>query len=205
MLFASLLLAAHGLLTFDVGENGGLEIGHADDGVKPFATVDSAFSEPGPVWHNLTATPSSADAWSVHVDRSKAFEGVWTVTAKAPTFSLTRVVTLNPPPHKTPLRVLINDTFSTPTTMALSHDHALPSLDDIIGIYVRHTAISSARPHPTSPLPLCPARLASPFAAPTTTLETRATQSIASTRSHAIRTMAAPTCLSTLRRELAWV
>ncbi len=124
MLFASLLLAAHGLLTFDVGENGGLEIGHADDGVKAFATVDSAFSEPGPVWHNLTATPSSADAWSVHVDRSKAFEGVWTVTAKAPTFSLTRVVTLNPPPHETPLRVLINDTFSTPTTMARSHDHA---------------------------------------------------------------------------------
>lgn len=137
-----------------------------DAGGQAVSTIVSAFSEPGPIWRNFSAAPvkSAAHApyWRVVVDHSKSSHGIWTVTANATNFGVSRVVALDPPPPARPRRVLFNDTFFTSSTArspeeevegsrgrrggvesreGSAHPSQLsPFESEVVGIFVRHTA-----------------------------------------------------------------
>ena len=95
--------------------------------------VTSQFSEPGPVWNNLsTATAAAAaqmqeEAWEVSVDRSGAAAGTWVVTASARTFTLRRTLQIVPPPPQLPQKLLINDSITS-------------TASSVIGMSIRHYA-----------------------------------------------------------------
>ena len=92
--------------------------------------VSSQFSEPGPLWNNLsTAAPptSTSHAWEVAVDRARASAGTWAVTASAETFTLRRTLHLVPPLPQLPQKLLINDTITS-------------KVSSVIGMHIRHHA-----------------------------------------------------------------
>ena len=112
---------------FEVRAGGGAVV--TVSGSQPAATfaLTSSFSEPGtvrPTWRNLTAGHPDG-SWMVTVDRSKAKDGQWRVTAKADGFTLARLWSLDPPSR--PVRILVNDSFASST-------------GETIGIHVRHLA-----------------------------------------------------------------
>lgn len=62
-------------------------------------------------------------------------------------FTVSRKLVLDPPPPQIPRRILINDTFSTPSTSKnLARSSSYPNASDIIGIYVRHRATVASTP-----------------------------------------------------------
>jgi hyaluronoglucosaminidase len=105
-------------------------------------TVSSQFSEPGPRWHNFTASAAPPPSgWAVRVDRSGAAVGRWIVRAQAARYGLTRVYSLDPPPPRAPRRLLVNDTFRTSARggpLGQEQDSA------VIGVFVRHRASVAA-------------------------------------------------------------
>ena len=90
--------------------------------------VTSHFSEPGPVWNNLSTTavePAQTQAWGVNVDRSGAAAGTWVVMASARTFTLRRKLQLVPPPPQLPQKLFVNDTITSTES-------------SVIGMSIRH-------------------------------------------------------------------
>ena len=88
--------------------------------------VTSQFSEPGPLWNNLTtARPTGSLGWRVQVNRSLASAGTWTVTASTRTFALRRKFQLVPPPPQKPQKLLVNDTITSkaPATIGMNIRH----------------------------------------------------------------------------------
>jgi hypothetical protein len=121
------------------------------------STVTSSFSSPGPRWLNFSHDAADA-GWNVTVDSSQASKGVWTVTgtgSHAAAFRVVRTYSLDPRPPALPRRVLVNDTLTAMTAAAAAaagegHDQghaaaaaatsAPPSVADVIGVHVKHTA-----------------------------------------------------------------
>jgi hypothetical protein len=130
VLIASLVAAVHGF-TITVTDNGAVSV--VDSTGAQLASIVSAFSEPGPIWNNLSVAKPPPGSWRVRVDRSKAGSGLWFVSAAASSYSLNRTIALDPVPPARPRRLLFNDTFSTATL----HHNSPPT--DVIGIYTRHT------------------------------------------------------------------
>ena len=105
----------------------------ASASAEHLTTVSSSFSEPGPLWHNLSVAPD-AGGWTVTVDSANAASGRWVVRANAASFRLVRVYALIPPQAGSEVgqwRLLVNDTI---TTLSSS------SLDATVGISVQHRA-----------------------------------------------------------------
>ena len=71
-----------------VGDGGAVEV---QSGNATRIILSSSFSEPGPVFHNLSTSPlPGGGSWAVEVDRVNVSRGMWTVRASAPSFSLRR-------------------------------------------------------------------------------------------------------------------
>jgi hypothetical protein len=141
----------------NVSDTGDMTLSTGKPGAQLRLNIVSAFSEAGPRWNTLgdvSSMPTMGDGnagptelspgiktspFNVQVDRSSAHDGLWVVHAKilqesgtSPSFSLVRVVQLEPAPPARPLKIIINDSLTSlaPVTIGVHVRHHAKLLDN---------------------------------------------------------------------------